>query len=607
MEQTNTAVPAPNAPLGRILSVSGSEALIGLRAATPGDPAGRITVGRLIRIECGNTLVLGVVTEMELQNTQAARDQGFHATAQIDLVGEIKPAGAGLKFNRGVTEYPAIGDPIALAGRAELQLIYQASNVSTVNIGNLQHDATIGMNIKVDDTISKHFAILGTTGVGKSTAVALILQKVMDARPDLRMFLIDVHNEYGQCFGSRAQILTPGNLRLPFWLFNFEETVDVIFGGRPGVEEEVEVLAEVIPLAKAAYNQYRNTNDRSPIKRADPKASGFTNDTPVPYRMADLLSLIDERMGKLENRARCGVYQRLMTRIETVKSDPRYAFTFDNANVGGDTMAEVIGNAFRLPANGVPMTIMQLAGFPAEVVDAVVSVLCRMAFDFGLWSEGAVPLLFVCEEAHRYASADRSIGFGPTRRAISRIAKEGRKYGVFLGLVTQRPAELDPTILSQCSTLFAMRMSNDRDQAILRSAISDAGSNLLAFLPSLGVGEVLAFGEGVSMPTRFKLNQLPNGMLRKGDSEEGRARTARPIDGDFVASVLEKWRGATMTQKMDNGYSSPSIAPEQSNVPAYAAAPAAGLDPDRFKLLKRPLDAAASAPPPSGSGRWPAR
>ena len=109
------------------------------------------------------------------------------------------------------------------------------------------------------------------------------------------------------------------------------------------------------------------------------------------------------------------------------------------------------------------------------------------------------------------------------------------------------------------------------------------------------------------MPTRFKLNQLPNGMLRKGDSEEGRARTARPIDGDFVASVLEKWRGATMTQKMDNGYSSPSIAPEQSNVPAYAAAPAAGLDPDRFKLLKRPLDAAASAPPPSGSGRWPAR
>ena len=169
-----------------------------------------------------------------------------------------------------------------------------------------------------------------------------------------------------------------------------------------------------------------------------------------------------------------------------MRNDPRYAFMFDNANVGGDTMAEVLSQLFRMPANGKPMTIMQLAGFPSEVVDAVMSVLCRMAFDFGLWSDGAIQLLFVCEEAHRYASVDRNIGFGPTRRAISRIAKEGRKYGVFLGLVTQRPAELDPTIISQCSTLFAMRLSNDRDQALVRSAVSDAAASLLAFLPSLG-------------------------------------------------------------------------------------------------------------------------
>ena len=133
-----------------------------------------------------------------------------------------------------------------------------------------------------------------------------------------------------------------------------------------------------------------------------------------------------------------------------------------------------LSQLFRLPPNGKPMTVMQLAGFPAEVVDSVVSVLCRMAFEFGLWSDGAVQLLFVCEEAHRYAPADRSIGFGPTRKAVSRIAKEGRKYGVFLGLVTQRPAELDATIISQCCTLFAMRMANDRDQAVIRAAVSDA-------------------------------------------------------------------------------------------------------------------------------------
>jgi hypothetical protein len=144
------------------------------------------------------------------------------------------------------------------------------------------------------------------------------------------------------------------------------------------------------------------------------------------------------------------------------------------------------------------MTIMQLAGFPAEVVDSVVSVLCRMAFDFGLWSDGASPLLFVCEEAHSYASADRNVGFGPTRKAVSRIAKEGRKYGVHLALITQRPAELDATIISQCNTLFAMRLANDRDQALLRSAVSDAAANLLSFVPSLGTREVLGISAKAS-------------------------------------------------------------------------------------------------------------
>ena len=173
----------------------------------------------------------------------------------------------------------------------------------------------------------------------------------------------------------------------------------------------------------------------------------------MPYRIEDLLNLLDERMGKLENRSARIIHHKADHAHPNHCNHPRYAFMFDNANIGGDTMAEILCQLFRLPPQGKPMTIMQLAGFPAEVVDSVVSVLCRMAFDFGLWSDGVSPLLFVCEEeAHRYAPADNKIGFGPTRRALSRIAKEGRKYGVFLGLVTQRPAEIDFTIISQCST-----------------------------------------------------------------------------------------------------------------------------------------------------------
>ena len=356
--------------------------------------------------------------------------------------------------------------------------------------------------------LSKHFAVLGSTGVGKSTGVSLLLNEILKSRPNLRIFLLDVHNEYGRCFGDLAHVINPRNLQLPFWLFNFEEIVDVLFAGRAGVPEELDILAEVIPAAKSIYTQYQNA-DRVGLKRTDPRIVGYTVDTPVPYRLVDLISLIDERMGKLENRSSRIIYHKLISRIEAVRNDPRYTFMFDNANVGGDTMAEVISHLFRLPANGRPMTIMQLAGFPAEVVDSVVSVLCRMAFDFGLWSDGVSPLLFVCEEAHRYASADRNIGFGPTRKAVSRIAKEGRKYGVYLGLVTQRPAELDATIISQCNTLFTMRLANDRDQALLRSAVSDAAANLLSFVPSLGTREVLAFGEGVALADAVALQGSP--------------------------------------------------------------------------------------------------
>jgi hypothetical protein len=341
-------------------------------------------------------------------------------------------------------------------------------------------------------------------------------------------------------------------MRLPFWLFNFEEIVDVFFAGRPGLEEEIEVLSEVIPIAKAAYTQYRNA-DRLVAKRFDPKTIGYTVDTPVPYRLADLIGQIDERMGKLENRSSRLMYHKLIGRIETVSNDPRYAFMFENANVGGDTMAEAISQLFRVPIDGKPMTIMQLAGFPAEVTDAVVSVLCRMAFDFGLWSDGASPMLFVCEEAHRYAAADRTTGFGPTRRAISRLAKEGRKYGVYLGLVTQRPAELDPTIISQCSTLFAMRMSNDRDQVLLRSAVSDSAVNLFAFLPALGTREALAFGVGVPLPTRLTFPELPPELLPKSDTfANDPTLQASGQDLNFIASVVDRWRNATMNRAHAN-------------------------------------------------------
>jgi uncharacterized protein len=578
---------AAGQPIGLVISVRGSKASVGLMAPPSHDrSSARATVGKFLGVCAGESLLIGVITNVLIEPPALAKENGWHSTADVDLIGEIKPSSA--QFQRGVTDYPAIGDPAIPIGARELRLVYNVAGTSAVAIGHLQQDSTIGAYVDIDDMLCKHFAVLGTTGVGKSSAVVLLLHQIIRVRPNLRILILDAHNEYGRPFGDQAFVLNPRNLKLPFWLFNFEEMVDVLFGARPGLEEEVDILSEAIPRAKSAYNYYRAPADRTLVKKIDQRTIGYSVDTPVPYRIADLISLLDERMGKLENRSSRMIYHRLITRIESVCNDPRYSFMFENANVGGDTMAEVLGQLFRLPPNGKPITVMQLAGFPSEVVDAVVSVVCRMAFDLGLWSEGAAPLLLVCEEAHRYASADRNIGFGPTRRSISRIAKEGRKHGVYLGLVSQRPAELDATIISQCSTLFAMRMINDRDQAILRSAVSDAAANLLDFLPSLGTGEVFAFGEGVALPARVKLKQLPAQLLPKSDASSSALRdSATGINEEFFAAVLNRWRGVTARQPASLDEDSSDAADVESTI-AAPLQPAAA-EPLRPSLLKRPL------------------
>jgi DNA helicase HerA-like ATPase len=599
----NARMPAQPEMIGRVAAVTGAQATIELNAR----PSEMPTVGKFLGLMSPKGVIIGMITEVGEQalTAGAGAAPNFRKVARLDLIGELRTDNDATRFQRGITEYPNIGDAAQILPEADLRTVYGLADADRAHIGDLQQNPDIPVHIDIDNLVSRHFAVLGATGVGKSSGVAVILQKILDTRPNLRIFLVDPHNEYARCFGDKAQVMTPRNLRLPFWLFNFEETIDVFFGGRPGVDEEVEILSEVIPLAKSVYLQYR-AGPASPLsKRRDPRDTGFTADTPVPYRIEDLITLLDERMGKLENRSSRMTYHKLIGRIQNFRNHPRYAFMFENANIGGDTMAEILSNLFRLPPDGKPMTIMQLAGFPAEVVDSVVSVLCRMAFDFGLWSDGVAPLLFVCEEAHRYAPADKKVGFGPTRRALSRIAKEGRKYGVFLGLVTQRPAEIDPTIISQCSTFFVMRLANDRDQALIRSAVSDAAANLLSFIPSLGTREVFTFGSGVALPTRMRFQELPP-ELRPNSEATGNTRSdiGNSVDNDLIASVIERWRVASMSHRTgadELDYSSPLDAPAlQPAAPAAPAVPPPSPRGEalRSSLLKKPLDAGALAGPP---------
>lgn len=545
----NVGKAAPS--IGRVVSVTGSQAVIQLDQQNPengGMAKIRPEIGTLLKINTPKSVVLGSVSGLTVPVPVPGSSESEIWIAELELVGEIgrKPSDGTLSFQRGVTVYPALGDLVYMATRYELEKTFTSSPDQSVEIGTIRQDDSIPAMVDVNDLLGKHCAVLGTTGVGKSCTVALMLRQILAQNQQAHIVLLDPHNEYSNSFGSFAEIVTPADLHLPFWLLTFEELVEVLLGDKQGRASEIEILSELIPVAKAQYSSNRVRSASASLRKTTNESvnANYSVDTPLPYRLSDLMRLIDDRMGKLGNKAEIWPLKQLKMRFEILSQDPRYAFMFGSLTVQ-DHMVEVLSRLFRIPVNGKSLTIIELTGLPSEVVNVVVSVLCRMTFDFGLWSESRVPITLVCEEAHRYIPNDATMGFEPTRRAIARIAKEGRKYGVSLCIVSQRPAELDPTILSQCNTVFAMRMSNDRDQQIVRSAVSDTAAGLLDFLPSLGSREAIAFGDGVSLPTRIRINELPEEAMPKSRTAQFTEKWRQQIgDQDFLAAVVDRWRAA---------------------------------------------------------------
>ncbi len=439
--------PSGRAPLGRVIAVSGSQATaqFSAAAATAGGDEFVFSVGSLIGIENGASLAIGALCDITLQ-AAADGEKAASAIGRIDLLGELTAAATGDgRFHSGIAVYPRIGSAVVGIGGEDLKAVFDLASSRTIELGRLQQDAAIAATVNVDEMVRKHFAIFGSTGSGKSSALALILRKVMQARGNLRVLLIDAHNEYTDCFDGHARVLGPENLSLPFWLFNFDELVQIVFGSR-GAEREVGLLAELIPLAKAEFARASGVLRSSYRAPQADGVSRFTVDTPAPYRLEDVIAAAEARMGKLENRDLAVLYQRLVMRINAARRNPRYGFIFERAAETGDPMVEILCDLLRLKDHEQPVAIVQLAGFPAETTEVIVSVLFRLAFEFGVWSDGLSPLLIVCEEAHSYANADRDVGFRVAREGLSRIAVEGRKHGVFLGLITQRPHQLDPTL-----------------------------------------------------------------------------------------------------------------------------------------------------------------
>lgn len=593
-------VTSPNLPalaggdgsIGRIVSVTGSKAIVLLDNQKNGQMlqlSERPEMGTLMAIPQNGTTVLAIVSALSVPVPAQGDNDVEIWIAELGLVGELKTSedGTSMSFNRGVTIYPSLGDRVRVASTEQLKCAFCGDMQGSVRVGGIRQDSNIPAMVRVDDLLGKHFAILGTTGTGKSCTTALILRSILEKNPNAHIVLLDPHNEYATAFKEWGEVLSPRNMHLPYWLLTFEELVEVLIGGSDGRKSEIEILQELVPIAKANYTGSRGSKESQSLRRGSGDASSYTVDTPVPYRMSDVLAMIDDRMGRLENKKDLHPYRQLKQRIEMISQDGRYAFMFGQLTINDD-MAQILGRIFRVPVNNKPITILELTGLPSEIVNVVVSVLCRMTFDFALWGDGHIPVTLVCEEAHRYVPANPNSGFEPCRRSIAKIAKEGRKYGASLCIVTQRPAEIDPTILSQCNTVFALRMSNDRDQQIVQSAVSDTGSGLLEFLPALGQREAIAFGDGVTLPVRLRFDTLPPSALPRSSTARFSEKWQSSLGDDaFLTRLVERWRNSGTGAALEV----PTTAAPEAQ-PAAVANPAAPPP--------QPAPVAAQQPAPQG-------
>lgn len=535
-------------PLGRVVSVSGSQAVVLMHAGESDCAVAAAEMGTLIKVETADSIVLGLISALTVPVPTHDLSEQEMKIIEIEFVGELPRGDNGSlqPFRRGISTYPALGNQVYHASNEILAMAYACDAEEGVKLGTIVQETSIPAIAKTDDLLGKHLAVLGSTGTGKSCSVALMLRNILEKTPNAHVVLLDPHREYHPAFKGQAEVITAENLTLPFWLLTFEEIVEILIGHHAGHEADIETLRELIPLAKARYGANQRRDLRTILSKPEQETVAPSVDTPVPYRISDLIALIDELIGKLELRGELVPLKRLKSRLETISRDPRYAFMFGSLTVQ-DTMADILGRIFRVPVQSKPITIVELAGLPSEIINVVVSVLSRMTFDFATWSGGRIPITLVCEEAHRYAPANETLAFEPTKRALARIAKEGRKYGVSLCVVSQRPAELDTTILSQCATFVCMRLTNERDQEIARARVTDGSASLLDVLPSLATGEAVVFGEGVALPTRIRFDRLPpDAMPRNGTARFSKDWQRDVGDTDLLHGIVERWRSQSL-------------------------------------------------------------
>ncbi|HEU0046072.1 MAG TPA: ATP-binding protein [Nitrososphaera sp.] len=543
-------------------------------------------IGSFVRIPLGYANLYGIVTQIgsgaipeNLKEVYLRDYDTFRNTTWISIV--LAGEQVGNHFERGVTQYPTAGDRVHLVTIGDLDIIYGGyEEANSLTVGNISASESLDAKVDLDKLISRHCAIVGSTGSGKSNSVAVILEAIAKRQfPSSRILVIDPHGEYNDALAKYSRVISVNateesdRLIIPFWALPFDELMTTFSGTLTDANREH--IREKVVEAKISS---AGTN------KLDVTKESITADSPIPFSINRLWFELDdfERMKfKADKTSTEDVLVKgnpetltsneyppagignaapflntrakgLLSFLDSVRNrlkDSRYNFLFSPGKLSpaldGRIEMDIDSLLYNWLGSSYPITILDLSGIPSEIMSSISGTLLKIIYEGLFWGSQTnvggknQPLLIVLEEAHSYLKAgEHSI----SSRTVQMIAKEGRKYGVGLLLVTQRPSELDETVLSQAGTLIALRMNNSKDRGHVRSAVQDELQTMVDLLPSLRTGEALISGEAVKIPSRVKFYKIVN--APKGADPIASERWLAPIDGVEAEyeKLLKSWR-----------------------------------------------------------------
>tara|TARA_R110001592_G_scaffold89644_5_gene263514 strand:- start:2686 stop:4452 length:1767 start_codon:yes stop_codon:yes gene_type:complete len=538
-------------------------------------------VGSFVKIPLGYNQLYGVISESSESSHMDLEEklQSARKWIKVELVGEL----IGGVFDRGISEHPSVGDEVHIVVDNDLRRIFSDSDGNQVAIGKLSSSDSIDVGIDLDKLVTRHSAVLGSTGSGKSTSVASILRSIVMKEenvnlPSARILMIDIHGEYKNALGDIAKTFSvipddENPLYVPYWCLSPEYLIEFICGSLSesqktnffdkAIEEKLlgikennikglrdEQVTSVTPLPyrlkKIWYDLYHedtvNWEDTGMTVPAYISEGDYRTLTPPKFRPPGAGTSLPKKGG-------AGVMKRQLDLMKSRMLDAQYSFLLNPGAWSPDSDGKVEKDLNMLIdewlGHNKPITILDLSGMPSSRLSLLLGAILDVLFEASVWGRNlsagmkSNPLLIVLEEAHRYLSKSDS---GLSKQMVQRIAKEGRKFGVGAMIVSQRPSEIDETILSQCGTIISLRINNATDRSIVKAAMSEGLAGIVDVLPVLRTGEAIIVGEAAKLPTRCRINLLPLDKYPNSQDPDVLHNWSKPSQAHDFSRLVLAWR-----------------------------------------------------------------